>query len=165
MNDRIVHLGDVVADALQQGHPVAMRVVSGSMRPTLRVGDYVYVAPISSAHVRVGDVVVLDIGNELLTHRLLGWQGEIPLTKGDASLVPDTFPRPPRLLGRVIGYERCGRYHDWQGRYAQWGHMLLGQVGYFVLQCQRLLRLSPVQWLAHKVMRVCVIACVYGFRL
>lgn len=158
-------LANLLLDALEQGHPVTLTVVSNSMHPALRVGDRVRVEPVALSALRVGDVVVMDTGDELLTHRFLGWRNGALFTKGDALSMADTFRQPPRLIGRVVGYERNGLYHDWQTPHAQLGHRMLGQLGRFAVQCWRLLRPTPLRWMACKGVRALGMVCVYAMRL
>jgi len=129
MNVHTSHFVALIADALLQGQIVTLKVVSGSMYPVLRVGDRVFVEFVTPTSLHIGDIVVLSTDEELLTHRFLGWHNGMLLTKGDAISIADVYRHPPRLLGRVIGYERDGVYHDWRTVRARWGHFWLGQLG------------------------------------
>ena len=92
--------------ALEQGRSLRLQVTSGSMRPWLRPGDAVQVAPVSPAEVRPGDLLVFLGSAHWLVHRVIGLH---PLrTKGDALLQPDPEPPSPPL-GRVTHLVRSGQ--------------------------------------------------------
>jgi signal peptidase len=101
--------GSTVALALAYGVLVArgyspVAVYSGSMRPTLGVGDLAFVRPLHLSKVRVGDVITFqdpDTPGRLVTHRVvrvLHMGGEPAYqTKGDAN--PSRDPWTIRLHG------------------------------------------------------------------
>ena len=72
-------------------------VASGSMSPTLDVGDVVYV---TDGDPKVGDIVVLSVDGQLVTHRIVGVEDGRFITKGDANEYSDTFAKA-RIVGVV----------------------------------------------------------------
>lgn len=100
----------LLRESLSQGSQPRLRVTSSSMAPTLRVGDHVMIEKVRPDDLRLGDILVIQRQEDLLTHRLVaqiqsGWH-----TKGDQEAIPDP-PCPPELiLGRVNSIERgCHR--------------------------------------------------------
>jgi len=92
-------LGIVVSLAVLKVVPLA--VVSGSMVPTIGVGDVVLVKLGSS--VRVGDVIAYRWGDEVVVHRVIKVVRGGFVTKGDANPSPDPFVvKPSWVLGRVV---------------------------------------------------------------
>jgi signal peptidase len=93
-------------------------VLSGSMEPTLHVGDLVLEKKVSARDIHVGDIVTFrspDDAGKLITHRVrrvVIADGTVKVTtKGDANLSPERWTVPAdgsvgRALGRVpkVGY-------------------------------------------------------------
>lgn len=71
-------------------HPV----LSGSMEPTLPVGGVIVTARTPVDRIETGDIVTLDAGSSLVTHRVVGLMrssGEVAITtQGDANNEPDS---------------------------------------------------------------------------
>lgn len=65
-------------------------VKSGSMTPTIRVGDMIVTRPVEGA-VQSGTIVMYRHNTELITHRVLSVDGNSVVTKGDALQHPDTW--------------------------------------------------------------------------
>lgn len=76
-------------------------VMSGSMSPTLNVGDLVVVRQ-KDAY-KPGDIVVYRSDGALVIHRLIEADDKTAgyVTKGDANSVPDVPIRPERILGAM----------------------------------------------------------------
>lgn len=76
-------------------------VLSDSMSPALNVGDVVVVAP--TGQIREGDIVSFMRGRTLITHRVIGIDGETLTTKGDANEDSDmgTIDRS-QVMGGVL---------------------------------------------------------------
>ena len=66
-------------------------VTSGSMVPTLRPGDVVYVSGASFGDLQVGDVISFDAPGlgEVVTHRIVSIGPDGIVTKGDFNELPD----------------------------------------------------------------------------
>ncbi|MBQ9968681.1 MAG: signal peptidase I [Oscillospiraceae bacterium] len=71
-------------------------VISGSMEPTYRVGDLIYVKPTDSAQIKVGDPITFVLNESLVvaTHRVVEVDAAEQHfhTKGDANEIADQSP-------------------------------------------------------------------------
>lgn len=67
-------------------------VRSESMRPAINMGDLVISGPVSTAGINPGDIVTYELGENLVTHRVLSVEGVVLVTKGDDN--EDSDPRP-----------------------------------------------------------------------
>ena len=75
-------------------------ILSGSMEPSMSIGDLVIVH--RDKEYRVGDIVVFDSGGLSVTHRILEKAQEGFVTKGDANNVPDKeLLSENHIIGRV----------------------------------------------------------------
>ena len=77
-------------------------VATGSMVPTLQVGEMVLIHQETEYH--VDDIITFrDQFNRLVTHRLVGIVGDRYFTKGDANETPDSDPKTiDKIMGKVI---------------------------------------------------------------
>lgn len=78
------------------------------MLPTLRVGDLLTVEAGRAAEMGPGDIIVCFQDGRFYTHRVLGWEGQHLITRGDASLRIDPPVRAEECVGRVVSAERNG---------------------------------------------------------
>lgn len=71
-------------------------VISGSMEPTLQVGDLIYVKKVDPQEIQVGDPVTFILNEELVvaTHRVvdIDRENQCLYTKGDANEIADHAP-------------------------------------------------------------------------
>jgi hypothetical protein len=103
----------IAVDALARGLSVTFRAAGDSMRPTIRDGDAIQVAPVSAATLHVGDVLLCRCGSRLLAHRLVAVteraDGERWLhLRGDAKGGCDAPIRDADVIGRVELVRRAG---------------------------------------------------------
>jgi len=76
-------------------------VLSGSMEPALQIDDLIFVKKQDSF--TVGDIVVFQDGGSLTVHRLLAYDGETAVTKGDANNTADDPIPATAIVGRICG--------------------------------------------------------------
>lgn len=81
-------------------------IASGSMQPTLRIGDIVILVPASAASINVGDIVQYQTTNMTIIHRVVdtftsGGSTWI-VTKGDANSAPDAPVNVRQITGKVL---------------------------------------------------------------
>jgi signal peptidase len=82
-------------------------VASGSMQPTLSIGDIAIVVSADPSKVQVGDIVQFRQNEEMILHRIVGSQqtadGMEFITKGDANNAPDPDPvLPSQIVGKLV---------------------------------------------------------------
>lgn len=82
-------------------------VISGSMRPTYREGDLIYVKTVDAESIKPGDAITFVLNEKLTvaTHRVVSVDGENSLfyTKGDANKNPDEVPvHFKNLIGKPV---------------------------------------------------------------
>lgn len=75
-------------------------VQSGSMEPTLNIGDLLLVQ--EQSEYNVGDIVVYQAQNELIVHRIVAMQNGYVLTQGDANNVSDNPFSEEAIRGVVV---------------------------------------------------------------
>jgi signal peptidase len=78
-------------------------VLSGSMEPTINMGDMVVTTPITSNAIKVGDIVAFNDGKEFpITHRVINITEGGFITKGDANEDPDPMVRSSSsVVGKI----------------------------------------------------------------
>lgn len=83
-------------------------VLTGSMEPTYKIGDLIYVAPTKFNDIKVGDTITYVINNvgTVVTHRVIEKnQGDETLkTQGDVNITPDGSPVLYKNVVGVVKY-------------------------------------------------------------
>jgi signal peptidase len=82
-------------------------VISGSMNPTMEVGDMAIVREVPADSIEVGDIIQYWNGGEMAIHRVVEVSGEgngrLFVTKGDANQEPDMVPvYSGQVRGKVV---------------------------------------------------------------
>jgi hypothetical protein len=100
---------DLVQRVIARAALVRLPVRGKAMRPTLRSGDRVTLAPPARPPLR-GDLVALRTGDGLVIRRYVGVSSEgwIATTSDDLDTVEAPVPETA-LSGLVVAVERCGR--------------------------------------------------------
>ena len=90
-----------------------LKVVTGSMEPSIHVGDYILVGKTDTDALSEGDIISFyseqsDIRGLLVTHRIVGKEADGSyITKGDANPVSDTVTVPQEnIVGKYTGKAR-----------------------------------------------------------
>lgn len=75
-------------------------VATGSMSPTIEIGDVIIVK--LTKEVNVNDIIVYKDGNDFITHRLIEKNGNELIAKGEANNSEDKPIQADMVLGQVI---------------------------------------------------------------
>jgi hypothetical protein len=102
----------VAAAILSDGHAVRFRAHGQSMRPLIRAGDEITVAPIARGRILRGDILFYRSGSGAAAHRVLALcvrrDGPVFITRGDASGLDCEEVSVARALGVVTAVHRRG---------------------------------------------------------
>ena len=77
-------------------------IVSGSMEPNIKIGDYVIVSV--NGGYDVGDVVMFKRGNSYIAHRVIEVFDDGIITKGDANNTEDNKISKDYVVGPVVKF-------------------------------------------------------------
>lgn len=117
-----------------------LKVVTGSMEPSIRVGEYIIVEKTDTDALAEGDIISFysdqdDIMDKLVTHRIIGKNDDGSyITKGDANPTEDRVPaRQERIVGK---YTRKSRFFIWVNSFMNMKKLLL------------ILVVIPMTWIA-----------------
>ena len=116
----------LVAEALAAGTVVRFRAEGTSMYPTIRDGEVITIAPVSSDEVVRGDVLLCRHDARMLAHRLVavttrGAERRFHF-RGDAKAACDAPVGADAVVGKVISVCRNGRAAPLCGRRARLRH-------------------------------------------
>lgn len=116
---------ELAGSLLKEGRSIRFRATGWSMKPLLKSGCFLRVAPLQQAP-QVGEIVLCRTKNDrLVSHRVVAVSAGSIWTKGDSCSQMDAVVRPPQILGRVIAVEKP-LYIPLTGRWARWTGQLLG---------------------------------------
>ena len=118
--------GAVIDEALSNGTVVRFRAEGESMYPTIRDGELITVAAVSTREVVRGDVLLCRHGIRVLAHRVVGvtpcGTARFFELRGDAKASCDAPVGADAVVGRVVGVRRNGRVIPLFGRAARLRH-------------------------------------------
>jgi hypothetical protein len=104
-----INATSVIVDLLGRGHAVQFRAAGDSMHPLVRNHDYLHVEPAAKLRIRRGDVVLTLAPRGLTAHRVMHWNEETLVTRGDNVRVQDAPVVRAHVLGVVTHAERNGK--------------------------------------------------------
>ena len=125
-----------------------LRVVTGSMEPSLHTGDYIYVKKTDAADLKVGDIISFyseedDVRGKIVTHRIAECNSDGTFTtKGDANKTADVkHVRADQLVGK---YTAKARFFKWLNSFGDRRKLLM----IFVIIPMTLIALYEVRTIA-----------------
>ncbi|WP_242940805.1 signal peptidase I [Ruminococcus albus] len=137
-----------------------LKVVTGSMEPSINVGDYIVVEKTDSRALHKGDIISFyteqsDIYGMLVTHRIVDIKEDGTIvTKGDANSIEDSVAvKPNRIVGKYTGK---ARFFIWVNSFASPRKLLMILViipvfAVFIYELKSLAKLSKKVSEAEKV--------------
>jgi signal peptidase I len=127
-NDLYLKIVREVLHQDQMAGPLRLPVVSDSMRPLLRAGDWIFVEAVTSPALGLGDIIVVQRGAELITHRLVAQDEQGWRTHGDNTRVLDPVVLIEEIVGRVSAIERGTHRIDLRARRWQTTNRWIGRI-------------------------------------
>lgn len=121
-------LHNLIRRNVPAGASLRVQVAGSSMQPTLRPGDTLLLERGTVASVRPGDLLTVQIGSQLQTHRLLRRTASHLYTRGDACVQSDPPTPTTALIGRVQQIERSGEPPFAEPRWLQQLQLALSRI-------------------------------------
>lgn len=101
VNVYLLNANRLVGNSLPMPFGVGMAVVlSGSMEPTMSVGDFLIVY--ETDQLQLDDVIVFESEGTLIVHRIVMMSGDMIVTQGDANAIPDEPISNEAVKGKVL---------------------------------------------------------------
>lgn len=131
-----------------------LRVVTGSMEPSLQVGDYIVIEKTDTSQLEEGDIISFysdqsDIKGMLVTHRIVGRNDDGSyITKGDANPVTDSVNVSPESI--VGKYTHKSRFFIWVNSFVNMKKLLI-LIVVIVMTCISLYEVKTVLKIGQKV--------------
>ncbi len=91
----------VMSYALNTNYPMAS-ITSGSMWPSLKKGDLVFIKGVDRGDIDIGDIIVFQNQKGFTIHRVIEKNEETLITKGDANNVNDSPVRYEDVIGKAV---------------------------------------------------------------
>ena len=110
-----------------------------SMSPWLRSGDQCIVS-FDEQKAHIGDIILVRLDDEWVTHRVIDRRGEAVIVKGDRNFASDTISQ--KHFGIVIGHVRHGKEMRWKNR-----------ATFLQRYCATISRLSLSPWAKNRITR------------
>jgi signal peptidase I len=114
-------------DAVRKGQPLWFRVASGSMHPTLRIGEEIYIKPATADQLHVGEIAAFETDAGLVIHRIVYQRRDnagIQLVEMSDVHLRAGRVKSEAVIGRVVAIRQGNARIDLQRPIAQ----KLGQV-------------------------------------
>lgn len=105
-------LAALIRAATGDGYTISLNAPGGSMRPFIRSGDKIFIAPVDQKSIRVGDILafVRTPDGHVLAHRVVKLRDVLILCKGDnIAEHDDGWIQFEDVLGRVLKVQRDGQ--------------------------------------------------------
>src|SRR5205085_1078405 len=110
-------IASLYIEAVRQGQSLWFRVASGSMHPTLRIGEQVRIEPARAAQLRVGEIAAFETARGLTIHRVVQRQDDGASTQliemSDVQL-RTSLVEERAVVGRVVAIRRNKQHIDLQ---------------------------------------------------
>jgi len=91
----------VLSLALNTAYPIAA-ISSNSMWPVLERGDLILIEGAKKDDIKIGDVIVYEVENGFIIHRVTKLMDESLITKGDANTAFDQPIKYDKVVGKTI---------------------------------------------------------------
>ncbi|HVB73493.1 MAG TPA: hypothetical protein VNE38_08045 [Ktedonobacteraceae bacterium] len=115
-------MASLYIQAVRQGQSTWFRVISGSMRPILQIGDAVYIQPATLDSLQVGEIAAFETPDGLVIHRVAHIRNTVSpaqfLEMGDV-LLRANWVDEQALVGRVTEIRRGRRLVNLQSPLAK----------------------------------------------
>lgn len=132
----------------------SVKAEGNSMFPLLQNGDTVEYIQTPFRRVQLNDIVLIYVGDVLVTHRVIYKTKNTYITRGDNNPTADTVIQKRRVLAQVVRFKRKGIWYDIQDVY-------LTQSALYLHEIQKLETILQLQKIPHVFLKGVLISLRY----
>jgi signal peptidase I len=125
----------IIQVSLQKTGSARFRVVSNSMLPVIRNGDWVEVAVMNeNASLKIGDIILYRRPSDFLLHRVVKMNNNLLWTKGDRNRMIDVPIKRSEVLAKLIKIQKNNTWFDMDNPLIDIIHRSIGKISYHLLR-------------------------------
>lgn len=125
----------IINETLQRTGTVRFRVVSNSMLPLIKNGDWIEVVMIHEiSSLKIGDIILFRRPSDFLLHRVVKMSEDLIWTKGDRNRTIDAPINRSDVLAKLTKIQKNNTWIDMENTLMDVIHRSVGKISYLLLR-------------------------------
>lgn len=125
----------IIKETLQKTGSVRFRVVSNSMLPLIKNGDWIEVVMIHEiSSLKIGDIILFRRPSDFLLHRVVKMSEDLIWTKGDRNRTIDDPINRSDVLAKLTKIQKNNTWIDMETSLMDVIHRSVGKISYLLLR-------------------------------
>ena len=125
----------IIQDTLQKTGSARFRVVSNSMLPVIKNGDWIEVTMMSeNSPLKIGDIILYRRPTDLLLHRVVKMNNDLIWTKGDRNRMIDIPIKRSEILAKLTRIQKSNTWFDMDNPLIDVIHRSVGKILYLLIR-------------------------------
>jgi len=125
----------IINETLQRTGTVRFRVVSNSMLPLIKNGDWIEVVMIHEiSSLKIGDIILFRRPSDFLLHRVVKMSEDLIWTKGDRNRTIDAPINRSDVLAKLTKIQKNNTWIDMETTLMDVIHRSVGKISYLLLR-------------------------------
>ena len=125
----------IIQDALLKTGSARFRVVSNSMLPVIKKGDWIEVAVVNeNSSLKIGDIILYRRPTDFLLHRVVKKNDDLIWTKGDRNRMIDVPIKRSEVIAKLIKIQKNSTWFDVDNPLFDVIHRSVGKISYFLIR-------------------------------
>ena len=125
----------IIQDSLQKTGSARFRVISNSMLPLIKNGDWIEVIMMHEiSSLRIGDIILYRRPSDFLLHRVVKMTEDLIWTKGDRNRTIDAPINRSDVLAKLTKIQKNNTWFDMENTLMDVIHRSVGKISYRLLR-------------------------------
>ena len=125
----------IIQDTLLKTGSARFRVVSNSMLPFIKNGDWIEVTMMNeNSSLKIGDIILYRRPKDFLLHRIVKMTDDLIWTKGDRNRIIDVPIKRSEVIAKLIKIQKNNTWFDMENPLMDIIHRSVGKISYFLIR-------------------------------